>query len=992
MAPRQPRPPVPGSERGGGEEGGGKVQVFREQPNSGGDHKRLAQQQDGMGYLGNRLSQNNNNSAKGHVGLAAATTAARRMAPSPKATSESGASIGSGGRDRGFEPEGSADITPPFSESNSNNSTPAYLRWAENLSNLLSDPDGVELYKNYLKTENVGELLDFWFACQGLKKQPSDQTEKIFQLIKVINRKFLRSKVVPIAEDTRKIIQEKIASKRDEDIGQDIFDTAQLEVEDRMTRTTYRNFLASEAYLNYVQIMQTGESDFSAKCSGTHSTASSVSGKCPVGDDSGHFSVPFEVERSKNSYNRPAVTSNTDTTSDSTSGVSESSSMTFSLAAPNTSCTSNLGLEETEVGSSSLLMASMSALPTLHENSELDLSDRPGPMSTSLLGLSSTALFATQRKRNLVKPESQAGIYLQAGRVPHPYHAYNSAYNPVSRQDSELQSLSSDAQTTDDNMSSFTESSSHYSSYRQITTKKHVRRQMRRMQEQTRQNREATVATHAQQTFIPRTARVPAEATNQLPPEEFAHLLIQKLEKVKREQELNEKLTRRLAEDGNGSIVSQDSNRSLAEILREKLTVPPDESDQSILDEHVSRIWTDKTPLRSPGDPSGRPRSPGSRGRSRAAAMAATPLGQLTAAHRTLPGRGHPRPPVMTRRLAGPAGSGGGQPPLAAAAQQPPLVYHQDLAYYDMGAAAVVRVGEGGNTSRVMEWMLDVERQNSNSGSHHGQQQQLPADLRSQSSKGAVKTSPRSGRSKPVSHRSQSQERMSTSWAGHMPNPLPYQYQLEEAKRRLGASQMPPPPHGLPGQQQQHRPPPHGAVAGPAHGGVPGHLPAPHGVPGHSPLHLQQQAPHGVPGHHLPQQQSTSMMHLQGPAAHHHPHHHGNLSLGGAGGGGYHSNSSTLRKQPTSGQPKQSGVAPSEFTVAVYTFSHEREPMPYRIKIPSKSVTLRAVKDLLPKKGTFRFYFKTEIDGEACYEEETEDSNLVPLWREQVQVQCRIVE
>ena len=29
-----------------------------------------------------------------------------------------------------------------------------------------------------------------------------------------------------------------------------------------------------------------------------------------------------------------------------------------------------------------------------------------------------------------------------------------------------------------------------------------------------------------------RTARVPAEATNQLPPDEFAHLLIQKLEKV----------------------------------------------------------------------------------------------------------------------------------------------------------------------------------------------------------------------------------------------------------------------------------------------------------------------------------------------------------------------------------------------------------------------------------------------------------------------------
>merc|ERR1719206_1075795 len=127
------------------------------------------------------------------------------MAPSPQAGSEAG-SVASA-RDRGFEPEGSADVTPPFSESNSANSTPAYMKWAENLHNLLSDPDGVELYKNYLKTENVGELLDFWFACEGLKRLPGDQNEKIYQLIKVINRKFLRSKMVPIQEDTRKIIQ-----------------------------------------------------------------------------------------------------------------------------------------------------------------------------------------------------------------------------------------------------------------------------------------------------------------------------------------------------------------------------------------------------------------------------------------------------------------------------------------------------------------------------------------------------------------------------------------------------------------------------------------------------------------------------------------------------------------------------------------------------------------------------------------------------------------
>ena len=75
-------------------------------------------------------------------------------------------------------------------------------------------------------TKNFSTYFLFRFACQGLKKQPPDQTDKIFQLVKVINRKFLRSKVVPIAEATRKTIQERIAAGRTAS-GQDIFDIAQ---------------------------------------------------------------------------------------------------------------------------------------------------------------------------------------------------------------------------------------------------------------------------------------------------------------------------------------------------------------------------------------------------------------------------------------------------------------------------------------------------------------------------------------------------------------------------------------------------------------------------------------------------------------------------------------------------------------------------------------------------------------------------------------------
>ena len=133
------------------------------------------------------------------------------------------------------------------------------MKWAVNLHNLLSDPDGVELYKQYLKTENGGELLDFWFACEGLKRLPSDQTEEMFQLIKVINRKYLSSKGVPIVEETRKTIQDKIGAKQE--VNQRIFDAAQEEVEERMTRTYY-DFLASEMYLNFIQALQTrGEGD-----------------------------------------------------------------------------------------------------------------------------------------------------------------------------------------------------------------------------------------------------------------------------------------------------------------------------------------------------------------------------------------------------------------------------------------------------------------------------------------------------------------------------------------------------------------------------------------------------------------------------------------------------------------------------------------------------------------------------------------------------------
>lgn len=55
---------------------------------------------------------------------------------------------------RRYEPaEGSASTSPPLVE------TPPYLRWAENLHYLLTDPDGVDLFEKFLEQENCSHLL-----------------------------------------------------------------------------------------------------------------------------------------------------------------------------------------------------------------------------------------------------------------------------------------------------------------------------------------------------------------------------------------------------------------------------------------------------------------------------------------------------------------------------------------------------------------------------------------------------------------------------------------------------------------------------------------------------------------------------------------------------------------------------------------------------------------------------------------------------------------
>lgn len=165
----------------------------------------------------------------------------------------------------GFEPEGSVSNSPPFTE----NSTPPYMKWAENLNYLLEDRDGVQLFKQFLENEDFQVYsVDFYFACEGLKKKPAEDVNNITSIIKAIHKKFIKTDKLPfITERTKTLILEKLQKKNVADQG--IFDNAQKEVQEHMRKNTYPLFLKSDLFVQYIQ--KEGESPKSTSTSGSNS-------------------------------------------------------------------------------------------------------------------------------------------------------------------------------------------------------------------------------------------------------------------------------------------------------------------------------------------------------------------------------------------------------------------------------------------------------------------------------------------------------------------------------------------------------------------------------------------------------------------------------------------------------------------------------------------------------------------------------------------------
>lgn len=458
-------------------------------------------------------------------------------------------------------------MTDTLHPDKSRTSPPAYCRWANNVSYLLDDSDGAELFKRFVELEDEEHLnhLNFYFACQGLKRERNP--ERMLQMIGVIYRKFLkrapRGSPMYVDEEMRSMIKAGLRNDGHVILTPDVFDQMQENVVSIISSTTYPNFLQSDLYLQYVQNMQTS------------SGSGSGGGSC--------ISIPLGVAAA---------------------GASSSSAGAVS------SMTSSSSTSE-------LISYSSSALPTLHEDSELlvnadsieQLYGATGPaiaasslsvtsgvsgsgsgsvsscsISTSkpAMTLTKDALRATEKRRLEMRPSGPRGGFSV-------YTKYAS-YNPVSRRDSEQASLSS-GRTDSDTMSLSSISTDGRPHPHNMHRNHHQQSIERRLiHENAMANMELN--RHA---IIPRTQRMNQKP---LPKEEFVSQLMSKLEKVKKLQDNDELLGKKLQE-AEQSTNSQ-SNKFFAEQIRQKLQVE-DETDQDILDQHVSRVFSDLTPNRSPG-------------------------------------------------------------------------------------------------------------------------------------------------------------------------------------------------------------------------------------------------------------------------------------------------------------------------------------------------------------------------------------------------------
>lgn len=803
--------------------------------------------------------QNNQNCHRGHPHQS--TIASSRVLDDPRSESPSYTT---------------ATTTTTNSSSSSGNqiatSSSACLRWAMSLHFLLQDVDGSDLFRRFLRAEHpdhAADALDFWFACEGLRTHNDPKT--VGQLVKLIYKRYFRKPTLPyISEQMRAEIGSIVKSLGS---GQTppitIFDDAQALIEEAISNNTYRHFLESDMYLQYIQAMQ-----YQTSCSESGSSSSSSNNL-----------ANFQ----KNTASLPTI-------------PEDSPPPSNALHTPVTDC-----------------MNSGCHTPQLTKGQ----------------------LYKTQNARSKIRPTPEEGFVRNLGGS-HLTPSYYS-YNPVSRRDSEQQSVSSQSDVCTDDNRSHTDSSIDGRSFH------------RQAKQYARRNQE----TELNAMVIPRTQRRDSRQCPPTHPDEFAALLTDKLNsflKKKKEQEL---FKRKLQEIESTSSLGEKCHPQNHERTTEAI-VDEDDS-QGILDEHVSRVFSqDHSPTRNIHRSSNIHTSKRQH-RDATSGIGSTFSGDSGNVHdyysdtqRHSHGnmiKSHSMPEYYLQQqqtcasasasaVFGAVGAGGNS--AATVGRRSTTGKRLTLAETDSGVS-VVSDTPPVVPDRVLNWVLESEIETreipyTHSEMSHGSNQSSRHQQISTATTAAYQLSRHYGVGAPAygNSRSSSVERSGGAGAAigggpaqpfvadpSLPMPLPPNTasQLEETVRRLEDMRSGVARNRNAGLSNQRLP-----ASGRYHQEL-GSLSA-HSTLARSSYRSSKSAATSLPQH---QQQQLPV--------------------------------------PDSG------------TTVLVKFCEEE--IPYRITIPGHHVTLRQFKEYLPKKGLYRYFFKTkcdELDNQVIQEEVSHDDVVLPLW------------
>ncbi|TRY80510.1 hypothetical protein TCAL_10723 [Tigriopus californicus] len=624
---------------------------------------------------------------------------------------------------------------------------------------------------------------------------------------------------------------------------------------------------------------------------------------------------------------------------------------------------------------------------------KLQESSGKGQQRRSRSTLTISSLQSTQQQRFNTMNNRRTEVHpggADPSRSYGPYHAHSSTWNPVSQNDSEIQSQSSGAlgdTTSEGNYSSFTDmSSSQFSAgsmsfggggpphappshpshpQRRVRPSRHSRHvQDKQMQMHAETNREDPLRHLAQ-----RPNRQGMGPPSQLSPQDFHAQVCQKLNQLIAKSESKKKLAEKL-----GQV--DDASHSVHKTARSNV-YKNDESDQSILDDHLSRVF-ENTPSRSPHNEWRQPNvsmnMTNMEDMSGSRAMMSS--GFHSAGHSTWSGRRSGR----EQQASAASSYSYGHPNAATASSSSSLhpAYHHggnssgfagDLAYYP-----------GDSSASLAHKQVNKSFSDFDFGPKRGPP---PGPNNASMSSGM------GSRGQPPHHHSHPHQRY-PSYQQHHPH-HPQQQQQQQQHARPGApstndrvvdwlsslnnsssfsnhqssmmsnQQWPPPDN----DQRSHKTPSVGAR---------GTLKTSPRSSGRSSSKLRAK--------------SSDRLNQSQP-----------MTSGGSSGYppmAYPQQAIPTHKVISSNArmlPHASGMSESGMVIQmIYTFPQNKDDLPYMTRTDSNVITLKDVKDMCPKKGQYRYFFKTAIDDMTVYQEEYDDNSQVPLLSGKVVVECHRVE